>query len=142
MCGCKQQSLPCFIVHHCTMLIAIHDYFTSGFDPWDVSQQGLADLLETEAEEQRRPPSKPLTNGVREHSFSALPNRTASKGHHDPWQDEFRALFPDVNVSFGGKLYTQYTVQRVIFVGQNICCFRGLTLDLPLPAVQSATTNG
>lgn len=86
------------------------DYFTSGFDPWDVSQQGLADLLETEAEEQRRPPSKPLTNGVGEHSFSALPNRTASKSH-DPWQDEFRALFPDVNVSFGGEIrvYTVYS---------------------------------
>ncbi len=75
-----------------------------GFDPWDVSQQGLADLLETEAEEQRRP----LTNGTAttEKSFSALPNRTANKSH-DPWQDEFRAIFPDVNISFGGKIFVK-----------------------------------
>ena len=86
-----------------------------GFDPWDVSQQGLADLLETEAEEQKRPQKSiskptPLTNGVGEHgqsafmASSALPSRSSgvSKGR-DPWQDEFKALFPDVNVSFGSK---------------------------------------
>ena len=96
-----------------------------GFDPWDVSQQGLADLLETEAEEQRKPftarsrshTTKPkihsgLTNGVSDHgqtflSSTGMPNSSlgvsCKGGVSDPWKDELRTLFPDVNISFGGR---------------------------------------
>ena len=79
---------------------------SSGFDPWDVSQQGLADLLETEAEEQRKPFTAKshshtikskihsgLTNGVSEHGQTFLSTTCSSLGVSgkggvsDPWKD-------------------------------------------------------
>ena len=148
-----------------------------GFDPWDVSQQGLADLLETEAEQKQSkphtlmvgaPPSDPTSSSAASSTAAAKKVRNGLtinspflNHHHQQqhqqqqqqqqqqaalykhWQqgggggaggglpssssapgtvpgaggvvdrgsdiagggsvrDEFRALFPNVNISFGG----------------------------------------
>ena len=127
--------------------------FLLGFDPWDVSQQGLADLLETEAEQQQqKQQNKPhplggATLGGHHHlgnrkgrlnglndsfmghgmyknwdGFSSPPVTStapvpttmssglmgvcggfSNAGGNESLQDEFRALFPNVNISFGGN---------------------------------------
>eukprot|EP00731_Ephydatia_muelleri_P025412 Em0017g495a len=100
-----------------------------GFDPWDVSNKGLADLLEAEAsnrnpvadidEKQRLASVSYVTHGPTANGTHGPSHRVNSRGHcchltekekgceHAPasvsWQEEFRALFPNVNISFGGS---------------------------------------
>ena len=71
----------------------------SGFDPWDVSKQGLADLLETEAG-MKHTATSPLSNGL----------TTPLDSIQSPSvEDEFRSLFPNVNISFGRCTHTTCT---------------------------------
>lgn len=81
--------------------------FNTGFDPWDVSQQGLADLMKSERAKQQYHsslPNQPSSN-------TALPGALSNGiGNGNPGskssllQEEFKALFPNVNVSFEGKV--------------------------------------
>ena len=77
-----------------------------GFDPWDVSKQGLADLLETEGIGREEGCPDTVNGGTEEKAeeeeregevVQTVPLDSSS------WQDELRALFPTVNISFGGK---------------------------------------
>ena len=75
-----------------------------GFDPWDVSQQGLADLLDQEEEA-----TPPHYRGVTGHSHKPRPFPASAglisehaSSESRSWKAEFRALFPNVNISFGG----------------------------------------
>ncbi|KAL5491926.1 hypothetical protein EMCRGX_G017301 [Ephydatia muelleri] len=101
------------------------------FDPWDVSNKGLADLLEAEAS--NRHPVVDVDEKQRLASVSYVTHGLTANGSHGPtangnskehcrlselvakekscdpslslssWQEEFRALFPNVNISFGGS---------------------------------------
>ena len=152
---------------HSTGVTVNHIDLIAGFDPWDVSQQGLADLLETEAEQKQGKPHplegganmKKTLNGFRPYtdahhkppssslyrnwqdiapppssSSSSVNTSSSSGGDSEPTpmggggagggvmggnvafgsnasdslQDEFRALFPNVNISFGGTMYELY----------------------------------
>ncbi len=123
--------------------------YPSGFDPWDVSQQGLADLMEEQNQSKLHPqphPLRPAHNYPADHTHnkrltngltSAFMGQEAEKMYKhwhgvpqsttgvnadvssrgmggaviggggaepdDSLQDEFRALFPNVNISFGGR---------------------------------------
>ncbi|KAL5479442.1 hypothetical protein EMCRGX_G022966 [Ephydatia muelleri] len=100
----------------------------NGFDPWDVS---MADLLEAEAS--NRHPVVDVDEKQRLASVSYVTHGPTANGSHGPtangnskehchlselvakekscdpslsltsWQEEFRALFPNVNISFGAE---------------------------------------
>ena len=80
----------------------------AGFDPWDVSARGLADLLETE---QNPSQSHGMVNGEergravrREGGATTTPASlpTMDTTTNLSWQDELKTVFPNVNISFGG----------------------------------------
>ena len=72
----------------------------TGFDPWDVSKRGLADLLEME----QKPATVAMVNGVGGDKSKAIPTSTVSLETTSDlsWQDELKTIFPNVNISFGG----------------------------------------
>ena len=80
-------------------------YSLTGFDPWDVSARGLADLLETE---QNPSHSHGMVNGeerAKEGGVSSTPASslpTMDTTTNLSWQDELKTVFPNVNISFGG----------------------------------------
>ena len=78
-----------------------------GFDPWDESSKGLADLLETEETTATMPSTigreKQESKQQQEADVTAnegelpLPSSSTSVAS---WQEEFRSVFPNVNISF------------------------------------------
>ena len=84
---------------------AVHSL--TGFDPWDVSARGLADLLETE---QNPSHSHGMVNGEERGKEGGVTSNPASLPTMDAttnlsWQDELKTVFPNVNISFGGTMY-------------------------------------
>lgn len=76
----------------------------TGFDPWDVSARGLADLLETEHQ-----PTASLAGGGGGSGTVGgatgtipAPTVTLDATTNLSWQDELKTVFPNVNISFGG----------------------------------------
>ena len=79
-----------------------------GFDPWDESNKGLADLLETEEttatmpstigrekrESKQQQEAEAVTSSEGELPLPSSSTSVAS------WQEEFRSVFPNVNISF------------------------------------------
>jgi len=101
----------------------------AGFDPWDESNKGLADLLETEEnastmprcirkekrdstqQQQRQQQQKNASNGMPEQAQGRekldVEDTISREGEILPssatvasWQEEFRSVFPNVNISF------------------------------------------
>eukprot|EP00731_Ephydatia_muelleri_P025538 Em0017g621a len=115
----------------------------NGFDPWDVS---MADLLEAEAS--NRHPVVDVDEKQRLASVSYVTHGPTANGSHGPtangnskehchlselvakekscdpslsltsWQEEFRALFPNVNISFGGFGYGYNALLRSTSEGE------------------------
>ena len=99
---------------------------TPGFDPWDVSNKGLADLLETEEKDnpavipahQPTPPyPSAATNGGtgdgREEPLQPQVDPKSSSSPPTSWEEELRMLFPGVNISVGGtSLSVHFSVVR------------------------------
>ena len=104
----------------------------AGFDPWDESNKGLADLLETEEnastmprcigkekrdstqQQQRQQQQKDASNGMPEQAqrrekldaedtISREGEILPSSATVASWQEEFRSVFPNVNISFSGE---------------------------------------
>ena len=78
-----------------------------GFDPWDESNKGLADLLETEETTTSMPSSigKEKRESKQQQEADAV---TSNEGELPlsaatslaSWQEEFKSVFPNVNISF------------------------------------------
>ena len=81
----------------------------AGFDPWDVSQQGLADLLKSEQhqnnQQQQYNPLSQSSIGLGSADGSLSNGVSNGEKKSTLLQEEFKALFPNVNVSFEGKVY-------------------------------------
>ena len=76
-----------------------------GFDPWDESNKGLADLLETEETTTSMPSS--IGKEKRESKQQKEADTVTSNEGELPlstslasWQEEFKSVFPNVNISF------------------------------------------
>ena len=79
----------------------------AGFDPWDVSQQGLADLMKSERDKQQYHSSLPNQPSSTTATSGTLSNGIGNGNLGSkctPLQEEFKALFPNVNISFEGKV--------------------------------------
>ena len=77
----------------------------TGFDPWDESNKGLADLLETEETTTSMPSS--IGKEKRESKQQKEADTVTSNEGELPlstslasWQEEFKSVFPNVNISF------------------------------------------
>ena len=74
-----------------------------------MSQQGLADLMKSEQEQRNSLPSQPAVGHAHQPSLghthqltNGVGNGTAGSSKSTFLQEEFKALFPNVNVSFEG----------------------------------------
>ena len=105
------------ILHVCTYTCTCYYLslcsFHSEFDPWDVSKQGLADLLQTEGHSSTTANQHSTGFGMTRNGLGGM--ETEGKGSattkgaassstaSNSWREELRALFPNVNISFGGE---------------------------------------
>ena len=78
-----------------------------GFDPWDESNKGLADLLETEETTTSMPSSigKEKRESKQQQEADAVTSNEgelplSSATSLASWQEEFKSVFPNVNISF------------------------------------------
>ena len=116
----------------CTMQL----YYSSGFDPWDESARGLAALLETEQQPSHsRLTASSTVNGPDRRGGGMIDTLASSTGTFDSttnlsWQDELKTVFPNVNISFGGRL-NQFSTLYTASV---------TALHLPLPLSPSPSS--
>ena len=93
-----------------------------GFDPWDESNKGLADLLETEettatmsstiGREKRESKQQQEAGGVTSNEGELpLPSSSTSL---TSWQEEFRSVFPNVNISFSKGTLVHETAEIMV----------------------------
>ena len=78
----------------------------TGFDPWDESNKGLADLLETEETTTSMPSSIGKEKRESKQQKQEVDAVTSNEGELPlstslaSWQEEFKSVFPNVNISF------------------------------------------